>query len=99
MTIPFDNAYSKCVNNILIYATGNGVTTIVKLKNIYVTAKTAEEIDTGIETTASTIANQPVSTTYYGLDGRQIEAPRRGVIIMKTRMSDGSVQTKKIIIK
>lgn len=99
VTIPFDNAYSKCVNNILIYATGNGVTTIVKLKNIYVTAKTAEEIDTGIETTASTIATQPVSTTYYGLDGRQIETPRRGVIIVKTRMSDGSVQTKKIIIK
>ena len=40
-----------------------------------------------------------VSTVYYDLSGRKVNAPKNGLFIIKTVMSDGTTKTRKAIVK
>lgn len=40
-----------------------------------------------------------VSTVYYDLSGRKVNAPKNGLFIIKTIMSDGTTKTRKAIVK
>lgn len=42
---------------------------------------------------------KPLSTTYYDMAGRIVPTPRNGLYIKKAIMSDGSVDTAKIVMK
>ena len=44
-----------------------------------------------------TEASQPVSTTYYNLQGMRVEGQQHGIIISKTRLANGKTITKKVI--
>lgn len=52
---------------------------------------------TGISSAETT--NDVAQTTYYTLSGEQISTPLKGVNIIKKTMSDGTVETSKIIMK
>ena len=41
--------------------------------------------------------SQPVSTTYYNLQGMRVEGQQHGIIISKTRLANGKTITKKVI--
>ena len=50
-------------------------------------------------TAISTVMTQsaPLSTTYYDLKGQQVGADAKGMVIVKQHMSDGTVQTRKVV--
>lgn len=43
------------------------------------------------------LGNEVVSTEYYDLTGRRIEANTRGIVIMRQTMTDGTVKTTKVV--
>lgn len=40
---------------------------------------------------------EPLSTTYYNLQGRPVSASQKGLLIQQTRMADGTVKTRKVV--
>ena len=40
---------------------------------------------------------RPLSVEYYTTDGRRLATPQRGVYIQRTRMSDGTIKTTKVL--
>lgn len=44
-------------------------------------------------------ASSVVATTYYTLDGRQIAAPTKGLVIVKQSLANGNTVAKKIFVK
>ena len=48
----------------------------------------------GIAANVVRVAN---STTYYNMNGQQVEASTRGLILMRQQMTDGSFRSAKII--
>ena len=58
----------------------------------------SEDIPEGIET-ISEGNGSIVGQRFFSTDGRQQRSLRRGVNIVETRMSDGTVKTKKVVVK
>jgi hypothetical protein len=58
----------------------------------------SEDIPTSIKGVGENVARLN-ATEFYSLDGRRLNAPQRGVNIIKTQAADGSVKTKKVIGK
>ena len=58
--------------------------------------KTAEEAGTATGIKNATVLAQPSVSTFYNINGVQLAQPQHGITIVKTVMSDGSVQTRKI---
>lgn len=58
--------------------------------------KTAEEAGTATGIKNATVQAQPSVSTFYNINGVQLAQPQHGITIVKTVMSDGSVQTRKI---
>lgn len=58
--------------------------------------KTAEEAGTATGIKNATVQAQPSVSTFYNTNGVQLAQPQHGITIVKTVMSDGSVQTRKI---
>lgn len=58
--------------------------------------KTAEEAGTATGIKNATVQAQPSVNTFYNINGVQLAQPQHGITIVKTVMSDGSVQTRKI---
>lgn len=52
-------------------------------------------IESGIENVAATVKE----TVYYAIDGRRLALPGKGVNIMKTVYSDGTIEVKKVFVK
>lgn len=63
---------------------------ITKGARVNVTVTTEDAV------TAPTVKSKVVSTEYYTVDGRRIDAPRAGITLIRQRMSDGSVVTRKV---
>ena len=40
-----------------------------------------------------------ISQEYYSIDGLKVEKPENGIYIVKSKYQDGSVTSKKIVIK
>jgi pectate lyase len=53
---------------------------------------------TAIRTVDSNIS-EPVETSYYSVNGSQQPRLQKGINIVKTRYSDGKVETKKIFVR
>ena len=70
---------------------GNGTT--ANVNNITFT----EVASTGVDTV--NVSTEPLSTTYYTVDGRRLPGPVRGVNIVCRLQSDGSVSVAKLIVK
>ncbi len=65
---------------------------------IYVGYATKYNITTGTQLIQAVDANaQVISTEYYDMQGRAVNAPAHGLFIQKRVMSDGSVRTQKVI--
>ena len=58
-----------------------------------------KETMVGIDDVETGTAAEPVSKSYYSLNGMKLEAPCKGITIVKTIMSDGTVKTEKIFTK
>lgn len=58
----------------------------------------SEDIPTSIKGIGENVARLN-TTEFYSLDGRRLNAPQRGVNIIKTQAADGSVKTTKVIVK
>lgn len=57
-----------------------------------------KDVTTGVEMTEN-VTKSERSVEYFTLDGRRIAAPAKGVVVKRTVFGDGSVATKKIVIK
>lgn len=58
-----------------------------------------KETMVGIDDVESEPSAEPVSRTYYSINGMRLNAPCKGITIVKTVMSDGTVKTEKIFKK
>lgn len=100
VTVALDNTYSNSVDNVLLYTTDDGVASSLTLSKVYVTTKTSGEIAAGIQDIASAETTAvPVATSYYNVNGQKLSTLQRGLVIVRTKMSDSTFKTKKIIIK
>ena len=61
---------------------------------VWIIDLTGTKETSGIDVTE---ASQPVSTTYYNLQGMRVEGQQHGIIISKTRLANGKTITKKVI--
>ena len=61
---------------------------------VWIIDLTGTKETSGIDVTE---ASQPVSTTYYNLQGMRVEGQQHGIIISKTKLSNGKTITKKVI--
>ena len=61
---------------------------------VWIIDLTGTKETSGIDVTE---ASQPVSTTYYNLQGMRVEGQQHGIIISKTRLTNGKTITKKVI--
>ena len=61
---------------------------------VWIIDLTGTKETSGIDVTE---ASQPVSTTYYNLQGMRVEGQQHGIIISKTRLANGKTITKKAI--
>ena len=61
---------------------------------VWIIDLTGTKETSGIDVTE---ASQPVSTTYYNLQGMRVEGQQDGIIISKTRLANGKTITKKVI--
>ena len=52
-------------------------------------------IDSSIESVAATVKE----TVYYAIDGRRLAIPGKGVNIVKTVYSNGTIEVKKVFVK
>ena len=53
---------------------------------------------TGIKTVDNSDANV-VKTAFYGVDGRQLNSPTKGVVIVKQTLSNGKTRTSKVVVR
>ena len=61
---------------------------------VWIIDLTGTKETSGIDVTE---ASQPVSTTYYNLQGMRVEGQQHGIIISKTKLANGKTITKKVI--
>ena len=61
---------------------------------VWIIDLTGTKETSGIDVTED---SQPVSTTYYNLQGMRVEGQQHGIIISKTRLANGKTITKKVI--
>ena len=61
---------------------------------VWIIDLTGTKETSGIDVTE---ASQPVSTTYYNLQGMRVEGQQHGIIISKTKLANGKTLTKKVI--
>lgn len=61
---------------------------------VWIIDLTGTKETSGIDVTCD---SQPVSTTYYNLQGMRVEGQQHGIIISKTRLANGKTITKKVI--
>ncbi len=85
----------------VITAVGEGRTTITfTYTDDYGTKRTARtNVNVTLEDAIGDVVArvEPVAVEYYTTDGRRIERPQQGLYIIRTRMSDGSVQTRSML--
>ena len=61
---------------------------------VWIIDLTGTKETSGIDVTE---VSQPVSTTYYNLQGMRVEGQQHGIIISKTKLANGKTITKKVI--
>lgn len=54
------------------------------------------EIEVGVK---GAQAEKALSTTYFDLNGRRVNAPANGIFVKKQTLEDGSIRTSKVIVK
>ncbi len=59
---------------------------------------TAEKVDAAVKGISNTTA-KPVGVEYYDLQGRRVNRHQKGALVMKTRLSDGTVTSYKFVRK
>ena len=81
--------YVGGANTIYLYSANSGI-------NLYSISATPAGDGTGI--TDSTINKEVVSTEYYNIVGVRTNEPTKGLNMVKSTMSDGSVSVEKVYI-
>lgn len=83
-----------------IYFYADGVDSF-GIRNIYVNENGKVLYSEGVGDAAGVmnVERQPESVEWYDLTGRRLNNPAKGIVIRKTRYSDGSSETRKTIIR
>ena len=73
---------------------------VVGAWNLYYLGDLGEDyIETAIEGVESATEAEVVSTTIYSLNGTVLSAPQKGINILRSVLSDGSVKVQKVLVR